>query len=645
MNMYVDEVRLLVSRLPEIYQPIYGHPELSKDASRATEDRFEDIKRVYELLSGRLGRPLRVLDLGCAQGFVSLSLAALGASVVGVEMLPENVELCRKLGSLNPQLDVNFVEARLEEFVPSLDGDHFDLVLLLSVIHHVAFHISPEVAEEIVVHLRSIAPVLLTELAVAEEPLYWASALPLDPVSILGDALFVRELRRTATHLSDVNRPLFFVSDAYWYVANELDAIKHVRHGGHRFAKRSFQDSRTYLLSDDRVLKVLSTQGDDGEVNRRELDGEVAFLRAVESEGTYPKIIGVDEDSRNLFLLREKIDGQLLIDAIDEGHSFDFFLIVRDLLRECIELERRGLYHSDIRVWNVLAREHGKFSLIDYGAISPSKSDCFWPQNIYIAFLVFVKELLSAPEILVGSIREIAVSPYGFPGAWSAWVADLSGYPLPQWDFALMLQRLEAAFKSPEAPVVGPATTQEALLKMLEEAVTVIARSESETVSDVEADRKRINQMVRSESERISNLHNDLLGLEREQQRMDDALVAHAPALSLLQQAAEVQRAQSAELMDKVDYTCSKLDELRGLAGAGKADSQALRASLDRLTGQLQSIEQGLSEFDRRLAALEINADRNFTRILSAHDGLAQEVSTIKTRVFQKGFWGRLLSR
>ncbi len=71
MNMHVDEVRVLVSRLPEVYQPIYGHPELSEHASRATEDRFEDIRRVYEVLSDHLGRPLRVLDLGCAQGFRS----------------------------------------------------------------------------------------------------------------------------------------------------------------------------------------------------------------------------------------------------------------------------------------------------------------------------------------------------------------------------------------------------------------------------------------------------------------------------------------------------------------------------------------------------------------------------------------------
>ncbi len=645
MNMHAHEVRTLVASLPEVYQPIYGYPELSEHASRATEDRFEDIKRVYEALSSRLGRPLRVLDLGCAQGFMSLSLAALGASVVGVEMLPENAELCRKLGSQNPQLDVNFVEGRLEEFVSSLDEDRFDLVLLLSVIHHVAFHVSQETAESTVARLRSSVPVLLAELAVAEEPLYWAAALPADPASIFGDALFVRELRRTGTHLSDVVRPLFFVSDTYWYAANEIDAIEHARRGGHRFAKPSFRSTRTYLISDDRVLKMLSITGDDAEVNRRELDGEVAFLRDMESEGTYPRVIGVDEDSRSLFLLREKIDGQLLIDAIDAGHAFDSFLVVRDLLKECIELERRGLYHSDIRVWNVLARRRGKFSLIDYGAISPSPNDCFWPQNIYIAFLIFVKELLSAPQILAGSIREVAVTPYGFPGNWSAWVADLAEYPLPQWNFALMLERLEAAFQDPAKSAVDPLTTKEALLKMLEEAVTVIARSQNQMASDVEASQMGFVNMVRSESARISNLHNDLLILTREQHRLDDAHVAQATAVSQLLQAAEAQRAHSVELMEKVGYTCSRLDELNSFAVAGKVDSQALQASLDALAGKLQSIEHSLGILEHRLTAIEIKEGENLAETLTAHGELAREVSEIKVRVFQKGFWSRLFSR
>lgn len=58
-----------VAALPEKYQPIFGHPELSEGSSRGCEDRFVLIRECARRLQGELGRPLRVLDLGCAQGF------------------------------------------------------------------------------------------------------------------------------------------------------------------------------------------------------------------------------------------------------------------------------------------------------------------------------------------------------------------------------------------------------------------------------------------------------------------------------------------------------------------------------------------------------------------------------------------------
>lgn len=623
MNEQAGAVASLVARLPEVYQPIYGYPELSGAASRETKDRLEDIKGVYEALSIRLGRPLRVLDLGCAQGFISLSLASMGASVVAVEMLPENVELCRKLGALNPELDINFVEGRIEEFVPTLESDSFDLVLLLSVIHHVAFHVSPEIAVSTVERIRSCAPVLLAELALADEPLYWAGALPADPVIIFGSAVFVRELRQSGTHLSEIKRPLYFVSDHYWYVVGELDMIEQVRHGGHRFAKRSFSSSRTYYLSADRVLKVLAIQGEDAEVNRGEVEREVAFLRGVdvENDANYPRVLGVDEDSCNIYLLREKIAGQLLADVIDAGQSFDYYLVIRDVLNECIRLEKRGLYHQDIRVWNVLVRDNGRFTLIDYGAISASKNDCFWPQNIYIAFLVFVKELLSAPRIVVEPIREISVTPYGFPGHLSYWVASLARRSLASWSFELMQADLEAAFLDPGAAAIEPESAREVLFKMLEEAVTTLARSHAELTASVEADRRVALECVEEEGRRISNLHHDLLGLSRDQSRLSDGQDELSSALSILRRGLEEQH-----------------EELRGFSIARREDSQALQRALDAFALRLDAMEG-------RLVRLEVQLGEHAMKNLTLHAELANEISEVKAKIFRKGFWARLLAR
>jgi O-antigen chain-terminating methyltransferase len=93
----------LVHRLPEVYQPILGHPELSERVSRGCSDRLDDIARIYRALETQLGRPLRVLDLGCAQGFFSLSLADLGATVLGVDYLAANIDVCQALAAERPE--------------------------------------------------------------------------------------------------------------------------------------------------------------------------------------------------------------------------------------------------------------------------------------------------------------------------------------------------------------------------------------------------------------------------------------------------------------------------------------------------------------------------------------------------------------
>lgn len=71
----------LVSELPEIYQTIFGHPEWDGEAARDCNERLGLITQQYGYLSRELGRPLRVLDLGCAQGFFSFSLAARGQAL------------------------------------------------------------------------------------------------------------------------------------------------------------------------------------------------------------------------------------------------------------------------------------------------------------------------------------------------------------------------------------------------------------------------------------------------------------------------------------------------------------------------------------------------------------------------------------
>src|ERR1700733_12673175 len=123
----------LVAALPEIYQPIFGHPELSIQVTRACEDRLSHITQIYRTLEAKLNRPLRVLDLGCAQGYFSFSLAKFGALVHGVDFHGANIDVCNALAAAHPDLKVTFETGYVEEVIARLTQDQYDLVLGLSI--------------------------------------------------------------------------------------------------------------------------------------------------------------------------------------------------------------------------------------------------------------------------------------------------------------------------------------------------------------------------------------------------------------------------------------------------------------------------------------------------------------------------------
>lgn len=202
------ELSVLVHALPEIYQSIYGHPEFAVAAARGCEDRLSHFVTVHDHLRDALGRPLRVLDLGCAQGYFSLALAARGASVIGVDFAVENVNLCRALASEHRALNATFLHATVEEVIGSLQPGAIDLVLGLSVFHHLVHAHGIDAVRTILAHLAERVSVGIFEMALREEPLYWGPSQPVDPRELLTGWSEMYSTTHFTTHLSKIARPM-----------------------------------------------------------------------------------------------------------------------------------------------------------------------------------------------------------------------------------------------------------------------------------------------------------------------------------------------------------------------------------------------------------------------------------------------------
>jgi 2-polyprenyl-6-hydroxyphenyl methylase/3-demethylubiquinone-9 3-methyltransferase len=76
---------------------------------------------------------LRILDLGCGGGLVSVPLARLGAAVTGVDASAETIEAA-KAHARAAGLLIDYRVGSAE----SLAGESFDLVLALEIVEHVA---------------------------------------------------------------------------------------------------------------------------------------------------------------------------------------------------------------------------------------------------------------------------------------------------------------------------------------------------------------------------------------------------------------------------------------------------------------------------------------------------------------------------
>ena len=87
---------------------------------------------------GRSLRPLKglgILDIGCGGGLLSEPLARLGATVMGIDPAPQNIQVARDHAE-KAGLDIEYFPIAAEEV--AVRGSRFDVVIALEVVEHVS---------------------------------------------------------------------------------------------------------------------------------------------------------------------------------------------------------------------------------------------------------------------------------------------------------------------------------------------------------------------------------------------------------------------------------------------------------------------------------------------------------------------------
>jgi O-antigen chain-terminating methyltransferase len=417
----------LVKALPEVYQPIYGHPEFDTLASRPCDDRLRLITSIYTRLAGELGRPLRVLDLGCAQGYFSLQLAERGATVTGIDRLDKNIDLCRQLAEKYPAYTVQFEVGSIEDVLGRLAPGDVDLVIGMSVMHHLCAEKGAEQTRAILKDLSGRIEAGIFEVALKEEPLPWAAQQPDTPDWLYQDFAFLACAGEFATHLSDTARPVYFVSNKFWLANGAITQFHHWTPLAHEFDPLGIERQRRYFNTGNQFMKLFRFHGPHAALNRQELEREIECLDRPDAAALgLPKLADHFLGQHEGWILRERIEGTLLSTRLFNGENLDLAAIVGSLLRQLAALEEAGLFHEDLRAWNILVRPDGLASLIDYGSISGERKDREHFRDWRIPLLIIFNQLFKPHDTFSWPPQLIDLHPAGLPMpasnlAWKLW--------------------------------------------------------------------------------------------------------------------------------------------------------------------------------------------------------------------------------
>lgn len=621
----------LVAQLPEIYQPIFGYPEYDAHASRVQDRRLEEVLSVYTALARLKGRPLRVLDLGCAQGYFSLSLAKRGATVLGVDYLEANIAVCRQLSTENPELPVTFEFDRIESIVEQMGPDQYDLVLGLSVFHHLIYLHSVEHVQTLLQKVTASGASLLAETALVTEPLYWASAQPSDPRMLFGSIAFVRCLDWYPTHLSDINRPLFFASDDIWYLGTEAVRFKSWSSASHALALDVHHDSRGYYFADGVIAKKFLIEGAAGEANRIELEREGAVLSKELPGFPLPRMLDIGQANGEMWLVREMIGGSLLSEVLLDLDLHARQRILIQVLEQLAALERLGLYHADVRTWNVVLDAQSVPHLIDYGAIGAEPADCVWPHNIHLAALIFAQEVISGEVALSDPLRRAALSPASLAPELSAWAQAMFRKPLSEWSFSEMSSALAKHWAEPR-DLTTHALDHELWLSLLEQALQAQLHHAKHlrALIDVTA----YDSIKRVESERATAWSDKEEVRLAAVQRMDQL---ESSVARLSDESNEV-RLTAVQRLDHIESSLARLSEehdevrLNEVRRMDQLESRLATQADEHETVRFEAAKR-MDQLDSSLASHASNQAAMIGRLLAQSDSLQQGVQAAHAAV------------
>jgi len=390
----INEIDHLLNTQVEHYQPIYGMPStfFSTKAKRDCSDRAKIIENYFNNDFNNL----RVLDIGSSLGYFCFYLADRGALAEGWDSNELNYYVSNLTKEINAITNASFLCRTLDlDTVKNIPYDKYDCALALSVFQHINNEHELAYSQNLIKSLLDKIPVLIVELANKNENtnVHWKDTLPPNELEFFSKLrnCKIQKIGEFGTHLSDIKRSMYVISQKYITVNNHkylIDKVLYKPYESFRLPlQRRFYYTRNYFIKKYHLKFRLNN-----EENFKQIINEINILNLINDANVShtTRLVDYELGKNNITLVLNKINGTLLSDVLNQLSNKAKGEIINHILEILCALESAGIFHNDIRSWNIIIDNNNEPYVIDFGLASLVEKE-----NNLIAFAFLVNSLIT----------------------------------------------------------------------------------------------------------------------------------------------------------------------------------------------------------------------------------------------------------
>ena len=300
-----------------------------------------------------------------------------------------------------------------------------------------------------------------------------------------------------------------------------------------------------------------------------------------------------------VWLVRESFCGETLHDLIASGKApDDRKRILTDILSQLVILEKVGLYHNDVRSWNVLIDSDGRAALSDYGSITASREDCWWPKSLFLSFLIFMREVVLGIQGPASPTRPFWFNPDVLPDYCRRVARLLVRGPDSELSFARVLDELTRTTECTQIDSVKEPPDFDALFQALEAGERLYRDHVAHLESAVAQSGQQIADERNKLETQISVLQGQFRGLEAQLGE------THRTKAELEAQLGTAERA-NADLEARLEETHRTRAAAEAQLGTAERANADLEARLEETHRTRAAAEAQLGKAERANADLE----------------------------------------